>query len=241
MNRYWLLLRRFLTAKRLGFTFVGTSKTRLPRRVTLGGRTVDLTYPADSGYMSDIINLWLDDEYGIGELKTKPATVVDIGGNIGLFSLWVWGHFPNTQIHTFEPNPRVFDCLTENLIPTGAQIHRAGVSHKPGRAEMNDISDSRLASTIIKDDGNVELIALSQIVEDVGGTVDLLKMDCEGAEWEIFKDAESFKHINAIRMEYHLDDSHSFVDLKQTTECLGYKMTHHLPYHDYGIAWFDKK
>ncbi|MHB8789322.1 MAG: FkbM family methyltransferase [Desulfobulbaceae bacterium] len=190
--------------------------------------------------MSDIINLWLDDEYGIRQMNMVPGTVVDIGGNIGLFSLWVWCHFPNTRIYTFEPNPRVFEHLTKNLDPTHAKVRRAGVSFKPGRAEMKDAGDSRLATTILKDDGEIELIPLSQIAEDVGGKIDLLKMDCEGAEWDIFEDKEAFEKIQTIRMEYHLDDTHSVESLRAVTDGLGYRMTHHAPNHGFGIAWFEK-
>ena len=81
-----LLLRRFLAARRLGFRFLGTTKSKLPSEAKLGHQIVNLTYPPDSGYLLDIINLWLDDEYGIRQVESEPEVVVDIGGNIGLFT-----------------------------------------------------------------------------------------------------------------------------------------------------------
>src|SRR5215469_18316535 len=98
MNRYALLLNRFLAAQRLGFTFFGTTRGKLPSAVRLGGTTVNLHYPEDAGYILDVVNVWLDDEYGVGKLSEMPGTVVDIGGNIGLFSLWTWSHFPKSRI-----------------------------------------------------------------------------------------------------------------------------------------------
>ncbi len=184
--------------------------------------------------------MWLDDEYGIRKLNTVPNTVVDIGANIGLFSLWVWCHFPDANIYTLEPNPRVLPYLIKNLAATHAHIRRVGVSCKPGRANMKDTSDSRLASTTLRKEGEIEMISLSQIVKDVGEKIDLLKMDCERAEWDIFKDQNAFETIQTVRMEYHLDDLHSLESLKEITTGLGYRMTHHSPNRRFGIAWFEK-
>lgn len=241
MNRYMILLRRFLAARRLGFEFLGTTKSKLPSQAKLGHQVVNLTYPPDSGYMSDIINLWLDDEYGIRQLEAEPKTIVDIGGNIGLFSLWAWSHFPDAALYTFEPNSRVFEQLKKNLAPTNAQVCGVGVSSKSGFALMNDNTDSRMGSTTQVANGDIELRSLSQVVADVGGKIDLLKMDCEGAEWDIFEDKGAFEAIDAIRMEYHLDDQHSVETLESITEELGYRMTHHSPNRGFGISWLDKK
>ena len=73
-----------------------------------------------------------------------------------------------------------------------------------------------------------------------GGGIDILKLDCEGAEWEIFKDKRAFESIQTIIMEYHLNDSHTVENLKTITAELGYRMTHHKPHRGFGIAWFEK-
>jgi len=241
MNRFATLLRRFLAARNLGFTFIGTTKSRKPARARLGGRYISLSYPEGTACMSDIINLWLDDEYGVRKLQDTPGTIVDIGGNIGLFSLWVWHHFPQAHLYTFEPNPLLWDHLTANLSPTNAQIHKAGVSAKSCRARMNHAADSRLASTVSDNSGDVELISLSQILKDVGGKIDLLKMDCEGAEWDIFQDKDAFTSISVVRMEYHLDESHSLETLEQLSASLGYRIEHLSPNQGFGIAWLVRK
>lgn len=241
MHRYLHLFRRYLAARKLGFTFIGIKRSSLPTHVKLGGKTIGINYPPDSGYISDIVNLWLADEYGISHLKRPVSTIVDIGGNIGLFSLWAWHHFPNAKILTFEPNPRVFGFLSKNLSPTNAVPHLVGVASTPGRAVMNDSTDSRMASTSPTPSGEIELVTLSQIVEKSGGSIDILKMDCEGAEWDIFKDKHAFDSIKVIRMEYHLDEKHSMDDLLSITKDLGYTMTNHIPNSGFGIAWFEKR
>ena len=175
------------------------------------------------------------------KITTSPKTIVDIGSNIGLFSLWAWSCFPKARIYTYEPNPRVLDYLLKNLTPTKAEVRAVGVSCKSGRGEVKDASDSRLAATALSESGEIDIISLSQIVEDVGGKIDLLKLDCEGAEWEIFKDTDAFQNIQSIRMEYHLNEPHSLESLKLLTERLGYRMIRLSPNQGFGIAWFEKQ
>lgn len=138
-----------------------------------------------------------------------------------LFSLLACCHLPNSHIYTYEPNPRIFEQLSENLSPIQGQVRSVGVSCKLRRAEMKDTKGSRMAATTLKEDGELELISLSQIVKDVGGKIDLLKMACEGAEWDISEDKAAFQTINTIRMEYHLDEFHTVESLNGVTDNFG--------------------
>jgi hypothetical protein len=87
VNRYFLLVKRIIMARQLGFCFFGTSHTMLPNQIRLFGEELVLKYPNDPALISDVINILLDDEYGLGELGSPVRTVVDIGANVGLFSL----------------------------------------------------------------------------------------------------------------------------------------------------------
>jgi FkbM family methyltransferase len=48
-------------------------------------------------------------------LKLRPGLILDVGANIGFFSLLFAHIFPQCQVHAFEPNPYAFDRLQENL------------------------------------------------------------------------------------------------------------------------------
>src|SRR6516164_5480528 len=109
MSRYFLLIRRMMIARQLGFWFFGTSHTMLPSQLKLFGEALVLKYPNDPTLISDLINILLDDEYGLGKLRSPVNTVVDIGANIGLFSLWARHQFPNAIIHAYEPNDAIWD------------------------------------------------------------------------------------------------------------------------------------
>jgi len=206
----------------------------------MGGRRVSLATPGDGGYLCDVINLWLDDEYGLRALRPAPRAVVDIGANIGLFSLWAAHNFPNAKIHAYEPNPKVLPSLRANVNQFAVEVFPFGVGRDRCRAEIRDDADSRLAMTRTSSNGEIEIRPFAEVISQCGGAVDLLKMDCEGAEWELFEDAESFRHVAHIRMEYHLVKGHTVDDLKRRARKIGFSLTFLAPNQGFGIAWLER-
>src|SRR5262245_45123028 len=99
-------------SQKRGFTFIGTRYTSLPNQLRLCNRTVSVSYPNDQTIMGDVINIFLDDEYGLRSLQFPIRTIVDIGANIGLFSLWARHNFPNATIHAYEPNLEALSYAT---------------------------------------------------------------------------------------------------------------------------------
>jgi FkbM family methyltransferase len=64
--------------------------------------------------------------------------VFDVGGNIGLFTLFVATGWPGARIWTFEPAPPLFAILSANTAPYRDRIHlfNCGLSSRPGEAEL---------------------------------------------------------------------------------------------------------
>lgn len=48
------------------------------------------------------------------EMPERPV-VVDVGANIGMFSLWAAGKWPGARLFSFEPVPRTFEALRRNV------------------------------------------------------------------------------------------------------------------------------
>lgn len=76
------------------------------------------------------------------------ATVVDIGANIGMFSLFVLSQCHNPTIYAFEPAPAVYDLLQANGAAYGAQVHtfNLGVSDRPKSATFTFYEKSSVFS-----------------------------------------------------------------------------------------------
>jgi len=64
--------------------------------------------------------------------------VFDVGGNIGLFTVFVALHWPAARIWTFEPAPPLFQILSANAAPYGERVRlfNCGLSSHPGEAEL---------------------------------------------------------------------------------------------------------
>ncbi len=80
---------------------------------------------------------------------TDGATVIDIGANIGLFSLFVLSRCKNPTIFSFEPSPRVFDLLRANCAAYGGgRVHafNIGVAEKRGSAQFTFYENSSVFS-----------------------------------------------------------------------------------------------
>jgi len=76
------------------------------------------------------------------------ATVVDIGANIGLFSLFVLSRSPNATIYAFEPAPLVYDLLKANCDAYGSNVRpfNVGVSDGPKTATFTFYEKSSVFS-----------------------------------------------------------------------------------------------
>jgi FkbH-like protein/FkbM family methyltransferase len=84
------------------------------------------------------------------------ATVVDIGANIGLFSLFVMSHCPNPTIYAFEPAPVLYDLLKANCAAYGSNVRalNVGVSDRPKTATFTFYEKSSVFSGFYSDEAD---------------------------------------------------------------------------------------
>lgn len=239
MGRLQTLLRRLHRSRDLGFIFLGTRFTPLPRRLNLAGGSVDLAYPDDPAIISDIINVLMEDEYGLATLPGPVETIVDIGANIGLFSLWARHHFPDARILAFEPNPDVYDYAKRNTERLGVDLSMEAVGSERGAVRLFSPDESTRTVRALSDkDGKVPMITLDDVVARAGGRIDLLKLDCEGGEWEILKCAEALRKVKCVVMEYHLTGDVSVEQLLSTMSALNFQNVELDRNHGFGMARF---
>jgi FkbM family methyltransferase len=236
-NRATLFCRRIVQGLCYGMIFRGTRYSHLPKSLRVRGRSIRLRTLSEASLAWDFVNIWLDDEYGLRKLRAPPKTVIDVGCNIGLFSLFAARIFPEAIIHAYEPNGRVYSVARENLKPLATEVYQEAVSSRDGFVRVQDEVNSRLAQTEACDSGEIRSVSLARAIGRIGGQVDLLKLDCEGCEWEIFKELSPFKNVSNIRMEYHLGSSRSLADLSSVLTGAGFSINHLFENSGFGIAW----
>ncbi|GAB3062608.1 amino acid adenylation domain-containing protein [Micromonospora schwarzwaldensis] len=93
--------------------------------------------PHETRYLYDEIfgqRVYLRD----GIVLRPGATVLDVGANIGMFSLFVHQVCPDATIHAFEPVPAVVEALRRNVAEFGvpATVHAHGLSREPGEVSF---------------------------------------------------------------------------------------------------------
>ena len=223
--------------------FIGTRTFVLPQSIRWRDRSLRISAPDEARLAWDFINLALDDEYGLRGFRDRPKTILDVGANVGLFSIFATHYFAPATFHAYEPNPKVIPYTAKNLQPLGVTLFNQGIGRVSGFATIQGRGESRLAHTVPAESGsgNVSIISLNEAVERMGFEIDLLKLDCEGAEWEIFEEPRAFERIRKIRMEYHLIQGRSFRDLKRIVADLGFRIDRWIPNQGYGIVWLSHK
>ena len=151
-------------------------------------------------------------------ITLRPGdTVVDIGANIGAFTVLAAKTIgPSGRVIAFEPIPHTFERLRENVALNSLQnveCRRAAVGAQEGTLTLRVASKSAYASAYIEGDRSAEeslqivpCVTLEQVCRGEGiGRVHLLKVDCEGSEHEIFErlSPELAAKIDQIVMEVH--------------------------------------
>jgi FkbM family methyltransferase len=151
-------------------------------------------------------------EYDFPAVSWSTITsVIDCGANVGCFSLWV-AQRTNCEILAIEPNPWVQPLLGENLSLLGpaARILPVAVAGSRGERSLYDGGFPAISSIVAtKSPTNgivVDAITLADLVSGSGfERVDLLKMDIEGAEGEVFRSVplETLRRIDSAIIECH--------------------------------------
>jgi FkbM family methyltransferase len=169
--------------------------------------------------------VFIDRVYDVKNIVPKSGVVFDVGAHIGTFSLYAVKFLKARKVYSFEPCPENFAILNANV-----QSNHLDATIKPIQKAIFGETGSRALFLSEKNDGmhslyfdnpqakrlKVECITLKQAFEENHiEHVDCLKLDCEGAEWDILKtiDHETLSKISVITMEYHFKPKDDFVEL----------------------------
>jgi FkbM family methyltransferase len=230
---------RTVNARRIGLTFLRNQWFRTPCNIRICGTPANLSYPSEQGVKADFIGCFIRDDYGLlRSARFKPETIVDVGANVGFFSMAARNAFPEATIHAHEPNPRSLPYLQANTSPLHIRVYSESVGSENCAVSIVDRSDCNQATTQKNESGTVNQVDLEQVLNRAGRQIDLLKMDCEGAEWEIFNNAGAvWRNVRELRMEYHLTQAKTYVDVVRKLQVLGFSIHRHVPEMSWGVVW----
>jgi FkbM family methyltransferase len=226
-----------MNAIHFGFLFVRSRGFKIPEKINVAGNPVSLHFPEEQGVATDFFTCFIRNEYGLRQQLSGVRTILDIGANVGFFSVAARSRYPQAKIHAYEPNPRVLPFLKANTDQLEISINPEAVGGDDGKVSICDKGASNQARTVASSDGSIPQVSLQTAIDRLGGAVDLLKLDCEGAEWEMFRHAEPWTHVRNIRMEYHLFHGETPQDVELNLNRLGFEVTHWQHDRGFGIVW----
>jgi FkbM family methyltransferase len=166
------------------------------------GDTYFSSFGADADLADSVVT-------GVLPLVPNDAVCLDIGANLGIYSIALARRFPDATVIACEPVPRTFECLVANLAANAPQCValQVAVGAEPGTAHMNFAehfaAGSHFSSTdslvSIKNMGDtdveVSVRTLDSIVEEQKLTrVDLIKIDVEGYEADVLAGGKTTFH-----------------------------------------------
>src|SRR5580704_11983014 len=96
-------------ARRFHVQFHRRASFRPPDEMVINGRRIYLRFPSEEGVKWDFLAVFLEDAYGLSSCRSQVRTILDIGGNVGFFSVAAKHFFPHAVVHTYEPNPRALE------------------------------------------------------------------------------------------------------------------------------------
>lgn len=148
------------------------------------------------------------DDYRLKDLREHPSYILDVGGGLGDFCSWCAVQYPKAEIVAFEPNKYEYPMLLKNLKANKAKNVKA-VNKAVGTEKEYTfyVATVNVRSSMIKDDLSTEEMVVEGTPLDpyISKPVDILKVDCEGAEIDILESIKpaSYKKIKRILLEYH--------------------------------------
>ena len=174
----------------------------LIRKHKLLGKEISFYSPTE--LLHGLKEIFVDEIYK-QNLPPRPY-IIDCGANIGLSIIYMKRLYPQATIIAFEPDERNFELLKYNVGNFGfeqVEIRREAVWIE--NTVLQFASEGSMSSHIDKNSsGNTIPVNAIRLKDYINKPVDFLKIDIEGAEYQVINDISGQLHfVNHLFLEYH--------------------------------------
>jgi FkbM family methyltransferase len=166
--------------------------------------------PKSGEYIKPLTSAAYGPEMDINSIFNQEDTWLDVGGHIGLFAIRMAKQFPKIKnVVSYEALPHNASFAIENIKINGVSAECSVVQKAivPGDDDKVDffISSDSGKHSILPIRGreilNVPAININDAIKEHGATA--IKMDVEGAEYELIKAVTDWSGVRMIIIEYH--------------------------------------
>jgi FkbM family methyltransferase len=171
--------------------------------VSVGGVRLRVRVNCGELYSFDEVFLSRTYEQVPGFGPVAGSTVIDVGANVGSFTL---RHgLAGANVFAIEPNPDTYGRLRWNLNANGVAANTRCCA-LGARASRGMFAGHGTRTRVDVGDGDVEIETLDDAAAQLG-TIDLLKIDVEGAEVEVLLGAErTLDRVRRVVLEWHEEE-----------------------------------
>lgn len=193
-------------------TLVGSRKT-MAVRIPESEGNVWLRVPSTD--VTTYRQVLLHEEYKFN-VRQPPGTIVDAGANVGLASVYFASAFPEARIIAIEPEMQNFELLKRNVAnfsnvtPVRGALWNEDTEINvidPGLGESGyvTVATASDAAQDYESRGRVRAFTMDSLLEEYNlSHIDILKVDIEGAELEVFQHAQSWiNKVDTVVIELH--------------------------------------
>ena len=151
-------------------------------------------------------DIFLKEPYKFSSESTEPL-IIDCGANIGLSVIYFKKLYPRSKVIAFEPDPDIFSTLRKNI-----DINNVSAVELVNKAVWvdNDTVDFEVEGGFsgrinkYKSQTNIIKVGAQRLKDLLTQKIDFLKIDIEGAEFEVIKDCrENLGLVKHLFIEYH--------------------------------------
>jgi FkbM family methyltransferase len=168
---------------------------------------VRIIYRSNQGDIWSIREVWLYDLYRL-PFVLKPRVLVDLGGNIGLTTVWLSKQYECDLIVILEPSTSNAALARRNLADNNikAEVIEAAIGAKDrvGRFCEDDRSNQ---GCLAASGRAVPVLSMNTVLRSIpeGTMIDLVKLDIEGGEQELLADADLswLSRVRSLIVEFH--------------------------------------
>ncbi len=144
-------------------------------------------------------------------LNFVPRVIIDAGANIGLSSVFFAKRFPDAMIYSIEPESRNFECLVNNTLGyDNIKRVQTALWNRDAMLKISDKNETQWAFSVQEcnknDPESFPGISLTSFMQNEQiAEIDVLKIDIEGAEQEVFSESYDYwvKRTKVIVIELH--------------------------------------
>jgi len=202
IKKYFKLLYHFLIGKKQGTNiikrFVPTEKEFLGKKLYIHDiASFNLCYE----------ELFQSEMYKFKASRSNPC-IIDCGANLGMSIIYFKELYPDASIVAFEADDYIFSFLEKNVKSFGYEdVKLINKAVWNSDETLSFIIEGGAGGRIEEEtsEGKYKKVVCTSLKKYLTGRkVDFLKIDIEGAEYEVIKDCENeLKNIDYLFIEYH--------------------------------------